>query len=66
MTASVRRKWDINKLIYLKDIDAKEVIKKWRNNDVQDDDDDDDEEEEDIEQDDQDFLLKKFKMIKKI
>ena len=60
LTASVRRKWDINKLIYLKDIDAKEVIKKWRNNDVQDDDDDDDEEEEeDIEQDDQDFFVKK-------
>ncbi|KAL6450739.1 BMS1 Ribosome biogenesis protein BMS1 [Candida maltosa Xu316] len=54
LKGSVRRKWDIDKLMYLKNVDPQDVIKKWKNED-----DDEEEEEEDIEQDDQDFFTKR-------
>ncbi|KAG7663243.1 BMS1 [[Candida] subhashii] len=53
LAGSVRRKWDINKLLYLPNIEPADVIKRWIG------DEDDEDEEEDIEQDDDDFFRKK-------
>ncbi|KAI5966056.1 BMS1 [Candida margitis] len=59
LKGSSKRKWDINKLIYMTNIDPADAIKRWMG---EADDDDEDEEEEDIEQDDDDdgnFFKKK-------
>ncbi|KAK6200370.1 uncharacterized protein RJT21DRAFT_121270 [Scheffersomyces amazonensis] len=53
LQGSVRRRWDINKLLYLSNIDPAEVIKRWKGQEE-----DDEEEEEDIEQE-EDFFTKK-------
>lgn len=49
----VQRRWDINKLIYLDNIEPSEVIRRWKQHEEE------DEEEEDIEDDDDDFFKKK-------
>lgn len=55
LKGSSKRKWDINKLIYMTNIDPADAIKRWMG-EV----DDDDEEEEDIEQDDGDFSRRRM------
>lgn len=55
LKGSSKRKWDINKLIYMTNIDPVDAIKRWMG-EV---DDDDEEEEEDIEQEEEDFFKKK-------
>lgn len=56
LRGSVRRKWDLNKLLYLNNIDPADVVKRWKEEDTQ----DDDEEEENIEDDEDDqFFTKK-------
>lgn len=50
LRGSVQRKWDLNKLLYLDNIDPSEVIRRWKQGSVK----DDDEEEEDIEKEDDD------------
>lgn len=54
LQGSIQRKWDINRLLYLDNLEPSEVIKRWRQEEG-----DDDESEEDIEQDDDDFFKKK-------
>ncbi|EGW31489.1 uncharacterized protein SPAPADRAFT_140826 [Spathaspora passalidarum NRRL Y-27907] len=48
-----RKRWDINKLLYMPNVSPLDAIKRWKGEE------DDDEEEEDIEQDDDDFFQKK-------
>lgn len=54
LKGSVQRKWDINKLLYLNNVEPAEVIKRWKSADVEESDD-----ESDIEQDEDDFFTKK-------
>lgn len=54
LKGSVQRKWNINKLLYLDNIDPAEVIKRWKSQYIE----EEEEEESDIEEDD-DFFKKK-------
>lgn len=54
LKGSVQRRWNINKLLYLDNIDPAEVVRRWRQKVVE----EDDEEEEDIEED-EDFFKKR-------
>lgn len=54
LKGSVQRRWNLNKLLYLDNIDPSEVIKRWKQQIVEDDD-----EESDIEEDDADFFKMK-------
>lgn len=51
LKGSVQRRWNLNKLLYLDNIDPSEVIKRWKQQTVEEDD-----EESDIEEDDEDFF----------
>lgn len=53
LKGSVQRKWNINKLLYLDNIDPAEVIKRWKNQFIE-----EEEEESDIEED-EDFFKKR-------
>lgn len=52
LQGSSQRRWDINKLLYLNNIEPADVIKRWKTKN-------DDEEEEDIEEDDEENFFKK-------
>lgn len=54
LKGSVQRRWNINRLLYLDNIDPAEAIKRWKQEVVQEDD-----EESDIEEDDEDFFKKR-------
>lgn len=54
LQGSGQRRWDLNKILYLENIEPAEVIKRWRQED-----DDDNEEEENIEDDEDDLFRKK-------
>lgn len=53
LKGSVQRKWNINKLLYLDNIEPSEVVRRWKQQYVE------EEEEEDIEEEDEDFLKKR-------
>ncbi|KAI5953290.1 BMS1 [Candida jiufengensis] len=53
LKGSTKRKWDINKLIYMTNIDPSDALKRWMGEA------DDEEEEEDIENDDEEFFKKR-------
>lgn len=53
LKGSVQRKWNINKLMYLDNIEPSEVVRRWKQQFVE------DEEESDIEEDDDDFFKKR-------
>ncbi|KAK6455165.1 uncharacterized protein RJT20DRAFT_129882 [Scheffersomyces xylosifermentans] len=53
LKGSTRKKWDINKLLYLNNVEPSDVLKRWRGEL------EGEEEEEDIEDDDEDFFKKK-------
>ena len=57
LKGSVQRKWNINKLLYLDNIEPSEVIRRWKQQTVEDD------EESDIEEDDEDFFKMKDKSL---
>lgn len=42
LKGSVQRKWDINKLLYLSNVEPKEVVKRWKTQDIEDSDDESD------------------------
>ncbi|CAI5758512.1 unnamed protein product [Candida verbasci] len=52
LKGSIRRNWDINKLLYLPNIEPEDVLKRWRGEE-------DEEKEENIEDDEEDFFKKK-------
>lgn len=54
LNGSIQRKWNINKLLYLQNVDPSDAIKKWKATNVEEDSD-----EEDIEEDDDAFFHKK-------
>lgn len=54
LKGSIQRRWDINKLMYLDNIDPAEAVRRWRQEKVEEDD-----EEDDIEEEDEDFFKKK-------
>lgn len=54
LRGSIQRKWDINKLLYLPNVDPLDVIKRWKSSEIEESD-----EEEDIEADDDDAFFKK-------
>lgn len=54
LKGSVQKRWDINKLLYLKNVSPFDVIERWSKQSVV-----DDEEESDIEEDDETFFKKK-------
>lgn len=56
LKGSVQRKWDINKLLYLDNVEPEEVVKRWRAQIVEESDDESDIEEE---EDDGDFFKKR-------
>lgn len=58
LKGSIQRRWDINKLMYLDNIDPAEAVRRWRQEKVEEND-EDDEEEDDIEEEDEDFFKKK-------
>ncbi|CAK7904389.1 ribosome biogenesis protein Bms1p [[Candida] anglica] len=63
LKGSVQRRWDINKLLYLANVNPDEVVKRWKNQFISEED-EESSEEEDIEQDDDDeafFKKKDFK-----
>lgn len=54
LKGSIQRRWNINKLLYLDNIEPAEAVKRWKQEIVK-----DDEEESDIEEEDEDFFRKK-------
>lgn len=54
LKGTVQRKWNINKLLYLDNIDPSEVIKRWKNQFIE-----EEEEESDIEEEEEDFFKKR-------
>lgn len=57
LKGSVQRRWNINKLLYLDNIDPAEVVKRWRQQVVE------DEEESDIEEDEDNFFKKRDTLL---